>query len=331
MDEDLDTTDTGSNDGPSLVDALSADLGIDGAGDDAGTDAGTGDAAAGAAAQPGAAGAKAPDAAAQAAAGQGGEAAADGTKPPAGAKPADPNAELYAPLPEHNPRRTHERFQKLVDGHKEEVTKREAAETERDTLRGQIAQYEEGLQPLRDMGFTDQAAVEDLQQFRAFRKALSSGDAAGALRIMTPILQQRQRATGGQFNLDPLSGFPDLAQRVNQGDIDQPTAIEPARRRHGHALQQQSHQRNQQAQQQHQQTMGEIHRGAQAVDRVVQGLMKDPDYKLVEAQLLPQLADIKKTYQPSQWAVVIQRTYDYQKLLLITQQAQHTNPAPPNT
>lgn len=247
------------------------------------------------------------------------EAAAPAAAPAAEPVKADPNAELYAPLPEHNPRKTHERFQKLVEGHKEEVTKREAAETERDQFKGQIAQYEAGLQPLREMGFTDQAAVADLQQFSSYRKALASGNVDGAIGILQQQLNQLQLASGRRVDTNPLAGFPDIAERVRVGELDEGTALELARSRHGAQQQRETFQRSQQAEQQHSQQMQSIHEGAAQVTAAVQALQQDIDFAAVLPALEKQLAHIKASYAPHQWAGEIRRTFDYEKRLLAAQ------------
>lgn len=319
----------GDGSGPSLIDTLDADFGFNERGEAAGATEGAQPAASttGALPAPAAAGAAGAPAAGAA---PGAAAVTDPAAAAAAAKP-DPNAELYAPLPEHNPRRTHERFQRLVEGHKEEVTKREAAEKEVETFKGQIEQYEAGLQPLREMGFDSREAVADLQQFSQFRRALASGDAQSALRIMQPILQQLQLATGGAIDLNPLSGFPDLAQRVQVGELDQATAIELARSRHGQQVQSQQQRQQQLAQAQNHHQVRAIRDGAHAVNAAVVELMKSPDYAAVEPKLLERLEQIKRDYLPHQWAGVIKQTYDYERRLLLAaqqSQTQNTQPAP---
>lgn len=314
MDEDLieggDAPTTPEDTGPSLIDTLGAELGFDDGGApgegaaDTGTDAGAADAGAAGAAPAGA----------DPAAGQA-DAAAD---PAAAAKP-DPNAELYAPLPEHNPRKTHERFQRLVEGHKTVSQERDSAVQERDQFKGQIQQYEQGLQPLREMGFTDQAAVEDLQQFSQYRSALAKGDVDSAMGILQAQMNQLALASGRRVEVNPLTQFPDLAERVQVGELDERTALELARGRHGQQVQHQHAQTRQQQEQQHAQTMQAIHSGASQVTATVQELQRDIDFQAVLPALQSQLEHIKANYRPDQWAAEIKRTYAYEKRLLAAQ------------
>lgn len=237
------------------------------------------------------------------------------------AKP-DPNGDLYAPLPEHNPRRTHERFAKLVEGHKEISQKYEAAQKEREEYKARVSQYEQGLQPLREMGFNTPDAVQDLQQFSQYRKALQSGNVDAAMGLLQAQMNQLALASGRRVEVNPLTAFPDLAERVQVGDLDERTALELARSRHGQSVQQQHQQRIQQSEQQHQQQMQVIRQGAMAVDQVVQQLMQDPDYKAVEPELIKELEYIKTNYLPNQWAGEIRRTFDTKRQLLALRQQQ---------
>lgn len=330
MDEELDTGAAGesTNDGPSLLDTLSSELGLDGAapGGDAGEGADTGAAPAttstpAPAAQPG-------DTAPAGAAATGADGAV--VDPAAGAKP-DPNAALYAPLPEHNSRATMERFQKLVTGHKEVSAENETLKAEREQQKGQIANYEAGLQHFRDMGFTDEAGVRDLVQFSDFRKALRTGDHQGALRIIQPILQELQLKAGGALNIDPLTAFPDIGQRVQVGEIDYPTALELARARHGERLQSQQTQARQQQEQQHGQQMAAISAGTESVKALDRQLQLDPDYAAVLPAVLKQLPYIKEQLQPAQWAAEVKRTFEYEKRLLLVQARQATPARPSQT
>lgn len=291
--------------GPSLIDTLDEEFGFD--------DRGEAQAPAADAAQPAAV-----DPAASAVA-----------KPEPEAKP-DPNADMYAPLPEHNQRKTHERFQKLVDSHKEISTKFESTAQEVTQLKGTLQQYEAGLQPLREMGFDSQEAVADLQQFSQYRKALASGNIDAAMGLLQQQMQQLALASGRRVEVNPLQAFPDLSERVRVGDVDEATALELARSRYTQGVQSRQHQQQQQVNASSEAQTRAIREGAQAVDAAVVELMKSPDYAAVEPALIPKLADIKRNYLPHQWAGVIKQTYDYERRLLAAQQsqAQTSRPAP---
>lgn len=238
------------------------------------------------------------------------------------AEPKDPNAELYAPLPEHNPRRTHERFQKLVEGHKEVRAKLEVVEQEREQFKGRVEQYEQAIQPLRDMGFNTPEAVADLQQFSEYRNALASGNVDQAIEVLQMQLRQLALASGRSIDVNPLAGFQDLDQRVQVGELDQTTAMELARARHLQGVQQQRDQQTRQVEQSHAQQMQVIHQGATQVDQVVQQLQRDPDFQRVLPELEKQLPSIKTGYPPHMWAQEVRRAYETEARILRLQAQQ---------
>lgn len=251
---------------------------------------------------------------------------------PAAAKPVDPakaaDADMYAPLPEHNPRKTHERFAKLVEGHKAVSQERDTIAQEREQLRGRIQEYEQGLDLFREMGFNTQEAVADLQQFSQYRRALSSGNVDQAIGLLQQQIRQLSLATGRRIEVNPLESFQDLNQRHLQGEIDEPTAMELARSRHIQQVQQAAQQRSQQAHQQEAQQAQVIHAAAQSVDQVAVELQRDPDYKQIEPALLAALPDIKANYHPTQWAREVKRAYDTEARFLRLQAQQQVQRTP---
>jgi len=246
---------------------------------------------------------------------------------PDAAKAAD--AELYAPLPEHNPRKTHERFAKLVEGHKAVSQERDSAVQEREQLRSRIEEYETGLQPLREMGFNTPEAVADLQQFSRYRNALATGNVDAAISLLQEQARQLALATGRSIDFDPLANFPELSSRVQSGEMDQATAIELARGRHVSQVQHQNLQRQRQEQTQQHQAVEAVHNAARSVDQVVLQLMKDPDYQKVEPALMQNLQFIKDSYPPHLWPQEVKRAYEYEARVLKAQaQAQQIQRTP---
>jgi hypothetical protein len=106
---------------------------------------------------------------------------------------------------------------------------------------------------------------------------------------------------------------------VRVGEIDYATALELARGRHGQQVQQQRTQQTQQQEQQHAQQMEEIRAGAAAVSAVDAKLKADPDYQAVAPALMKQLDYIKTNFLPHQWAGQVERTYHYEKQLMVAQ------------
>lgn len=253
---------------------------------------------------------------------------------PAQAEVIDPAAkaaaEMYAPLPEHNPRKTHERFAKLIEGHKEldaKVKELEPLRERSQQLEARVKEHEQGWATFKEMGYVGEEAVADLAQFAEYRKAVSSGNFDSAFRIMQEQARVLQVMSGRRVDFNPLAGFQDLDQRVQGGELDDRTALELARSRQQQFAQQQAQQRQAQQNQHVGQQTQAIHQAARQVDTVVQDLMRDPDFAKVEPLLVKQLADIKANYHPTQWPREVQRVYQQEKRFL-SLSAQQQQPAP---
>jgi hypothetical protein len=134
------------------------------------------------------------------------------------------------------------------------------------------------------------------------------------------VLQEQARQlsllSGRRIDVNPLARFQDLDQRLQAGEIDEPTAMELARNRHMQGLQQQHQQRQQAQNDQYTQQTQAIRGGALKVDAMVSELMKDPDYAKVEPELVKQLDTIKTNYPPHMWAAEVKRAYDFEARLL---------------
>lgn len=249
------------------------------------------------------------------------------TKPPV-----DKNADLYRPLPETNARTTHERFQKLVEGHKNlqaEVDSLRPVKEENERLKAAVSDHEQGWQTFANLGFQGDEAVQDLVQFSQYRNALAAGNFDAASRVLQAQARQLALLSGRKIDVDPLAEHQDLSQRVQAGVIDEATAMELARNRHTSQLQQQHAQRQRQESDQITAQTNAIRDAAFAVDEVVQGLMRDPDYQKVEPELLKQLGSIKANYPPSLWPQEIKRAYDTEaRILRLQAQQSQPNPTP---
>jgi hypothetical protein len=245
--------------------------------------------------------------------------------------PKDKNAELYAPLPEHNPRKTHERFQKLIEGHRqldEKVKELEPLATRAKELEAKVQEHEQGWKVFQDLGFNSDEAVTDLVQFSQYRNALASGDFNAAAAVLQEQARQLSLLSGRKIDVNPLAGFQDLDQRVQAGEIDESTAMELARHRESQRrIQERSQAQAQQYQSQAAQAQT-IQQAAMEVDRAVQELMRDADFAAVEPELTKQLDAIRSGYPPNMWAREIKRAYDYEKRLLAAKAPQAMQPPP---
>lgn len=228
-------------------------------------------------------------------------------------------AELYAPLPEHNPRKTHERFAKLIEGHKEldaKVKELQPLAERAQALETKIQEHEQGWRVFQELGFASEEAASDLVQFSHYRNALASGNFDAAAAVLQEQARQLSLLSGRRIDVNPLARFQDLDQRLQAGEIDEPTAMELARNRHMQGLQQQYQQRQQAQNDQYTQQAQAVRGGALKVDAMVSELMKDPDYAKVEPELVKQLDLIKTKYPPHMWAAEVKRAYDFEARLL---------------
>lgn len=228
-------------------------------------------------------------------------------------------AELYAPLPETNPRKTHERFARLIEGHKEldaKVKELQPLAEKAQALESKIQEHEQGWKVFQDLGFASEEAVSDLVQFSQYRNALASGNFDAAAAVLQEQARQLSLLSGRRIDVNPLAGFHDIDQRFQAGELDEATALELARNRHVQGLQQQRQQREQQQNDQYGQQVQAVRGGALQVDAMVSELMKDPDFAKVEPELVKQLQTIKTTYPPQMWAQEVKRAYDYEARVL---------------
>lgn len=228
-------------------------------------------------------------------------------------------AELYAPLPETNPRKTHERFARLIEGHKEldaKVKELQPLAEKAQALESKIQEHEQGWKVFQELGFASEEAVSELVQFSQYRNALATGNFDAAAAVLQEQARQLSLLSGRRIDVNPLAKFQDLDQRVQAGEIDEPTALELARNRHVQGLQHQQQQRQQAQNDQYSQQVQAVRGGALQVDAVVSELMKDPDYAKVEPELLKQLDAIKRNYPPHMWAQEVRRTYDAEARVL---------------
>jgi len=105
---------------------------------------------------------------------------------------------------------------------------------------------------------------------------------------------------------DPLSEFPDLAEKVKSGDMTREVAAELVQNRKHQALQQQhaeSQQTAQQAQFAQQQGLQEV----QALGAQLRA--GDPQFQQKFAYRAPTVEIIQQTLPPDQWAAAIQNAY----------------------
>lgn len=228
----------------------------------------------------------------------------DPAQPPAAAAPAqEPPGQQPAPVQSVDDEikdlgitneRTQKRFRELSERASEADSLRERA--------GKVSDWEQTIQ---STGTTP-------EQFGAtlvYLTDINSGDPARmnrAYETMQNELQVLGKKLGREApGFDPLTDYPDLAEKVASGDITREVAAELVQNRKRGALQdqhQQSQHQTMQAQQAEQQAL-------QEVAALGQKLQADPQFQQKFAYLGPTIEIIQATMPPAQWAAAIQNAY----------------------
>ena len=227
------------------------------------------------------------------------------------------------PLGSRNPS-TNERFKKITEGYKE-------AKTEIETLNKRINQYESSFNAMRELGYNDANAAQDLAAFSEYRKALYSGNAEGFSQILGQQIRQFEAMTGKRVNLNAsiLDAYPDLSQRVNSLDLDENTAFEVARARAVQERISRDTANRMEVAQQAQNSQQVVNEALGAVEALQSNWTKsDPDYVAILPHLQPRMADIAKKFHPTQWASAIEMQYATLKQALTAQRNAEVNPQP---
>ncbi|KAF0844331.1 hypothetical protein FNL37_1775 [Methylovorus glucosotrophus] len=242
-------------------------------------------------------------------------------------KPVDDKAitdDDLKPLMSRNPN-TNERFRKVTEGYK---TEKERA----DKLEASVMQFKESFDHLRQLGFSDENAANDLVNFSEYRQVLATGDADKFQAIIADQIRQFEAAHGRRIQISAsiLDQYPDIAQRVENLELDEPTALEVARARSlQERAQRQSAGMNEQRQLQEQQT--------QVIDKAVsdvEALQKswqstDPDFPAILPYLKQDLEEIGKRFPPSQWPGILEIQYKSLKKSLTAQRSSQRSQAQP--
>lgn len=239
--------------------------------------------------------------------------AADGEQKPQGDVPAapatpaatDPNAPPAAPQQPAQPSQ-----QPTVDdevkqlGLKERAAERfQELHTQARDARERVSQWEETVQ-------STGATPEQFGGALRYLSDINSGDPkrmADAYERMQGELQWLGQQLGREApGFDPLSAHPDLAGRVNSGDITRDVALELAQHRQTGQLQQ----THTQAQQDRQQQDLQYQQGLASVQQLGTQLRAgDAQFDQKLALLAPTIDIIQRTLPPAQWQTEIHRAY----------------------
>lgn len=228
------------------------------------------------------------------------------------AKPKEITEADLEPLNSRNPA-TNERFHKLTEGFKQE--KERATE-----LQNKVMYYEDSIQSLRSLGFTDEESARDLVNFSQYRNALYSGDAKTLEAIIGNQIRQFEAAHGRKLNINAnlLDMHSDLKGRVESLDLDEDTAFELARARTLQDRAARSDQVRYQNQQAQQQTKYMLDQSVQTIESLQRNWSEtDPDYNAILPYLQPQMEEIGSQFPPNMWPKMIDIQYKTLKKALV--------------
>ena len=220
------------------------------------------------------------------------EAAEPETKPLEEAKPEDEDAP-----PEGISKKAQERFRNLTSRLKEKDTELERVSNDLGGIRNMMK--ETGGRP------------EDFAKTFDYIRAINHGDFDVARNILEDQIRQFTVMTGKQFGeVDALSQFPDLRERVNNYQMDEQTALEMARHRSAQQQQQRQAQDYQQRQQSEQQSVQVRQQAISEIDRMgAEWAKSDPDYAMKESLITQQAKLISEQFPPQQWPAQVRLMY----------------------
>lgn len=219
---------------------------------------------------------------------------------------------------------TQERFQKITEGYKSEKQRA-------DTLAEENSRYKESFDSLRQLGFNDEAAANDLVEFSNYRNVLASGNVEQFQQIMSAQIKQFQDMHGKpvQIGGSIINDHPDLKQKLENMEIDEPTALEVARARNlqNRASRETQRQNEQvQASQQSQQVINDA--VGQVVSMEDNWRKTDPDFNAILPELKEAIAEIRTKFHPTQWPSAIEMQYKAIKKALALRGNQNRNETP---
>lgn len=201
---------------------------------------------------------------------------------------------------------TKERFEKLRDIYKE-------TKGELDTLRSENESYKQSFNELRNLGFTDEAAAEDLINFASYRNVIANGDAEQFKQIIEQQIQQFEELHGKRVSVSAsiIDTYKDIREKVDALELDPDDALEIARaRRARERLSREQETVNIQTQNAQQQEIV-LNKAIDEVSRFDEAMKRsDPDFNAIKEKLKPFLPRIAKEYPPEKWLSTIQLQYE---------------------
>ena len=227
-----------------------------------------------------------------------------GENPAEAAKPESITEADLEPLNSKN-QGTIERFRKVTEGYKSEKTRA-------DGLSEQVRLGQESFDSLRELGFSDENAANDLVNFASFRKALGSGDVETVRQAIADVVKKFEAAHGKRIAVTAsvLDDYPEIKGQVDDFTMPEATALEIIRGRKVQEYQQSAdNQRNQRANEdaQHDVVIGQAVESVKALQANWEKI--DPDFVAIMPLLHPQMEEIARNFPPSQWPQIVDMQY----------------------
>lgn len=220
------------------------------------------------------------------------------------AKPEAITEDDLKPLDSKNPK-TNERFQKVTEGYKTEKARADALVQEN-------TKYKESFDSLKQLGFSDATAAEDLVEFSAYRHVLATGDAEQFKGIIEEQIKQFESIHGKRINVNAsvLDNYPDIKKQVDDLDLDENIALEVARAR---AVQARAERDNKlkaegfKTQEQQQAIVSNAVEQVKALENTWR--TTDPDYNVIKPHLAELINELGSRHAPEFWASSIELQY----------------------
>lgn len=220
--------------------------------------------------------------------------AADPQKPPVQPTKAE---EDPLQMPEGLGAKAQERFQKLANTNKELV--------------GQVEQLSEQVNYVRDTFQQHGIQREQFEQAASVIGMMNRGDLEGALKVLDEQRKLIAIAMGKPIaGTDALADFPQLRNAVDEGRLDEESALELARARmREQAINSRAQRQNEQAQSEQAQEHA-FTDGQRAIDAFCKKMeATDVDFPRIEEMLLPEIQNILRGVPPNQWAQAVETQY----------------------
>ncbi len=209
----------------------------------------------------------------------------------------EPEVDDLTKMPEGLSKPAQERFQKLANNNKELVDRQ--------------AQTMAAIEPFRATLQNNGVRQEQFDQAAGVIGMMNKGDYEGALKVIDQQRALIALALGKPLpGVDALADFPELRQRVEAMELDEPTALELARNRANTRAQEQQQLQQTTQHTQTQQGQKAMQTALQAVDMFANRMKAtDLDYAAIEAKLLPRLPALFEGVPPAQWAQKAESLY----------------------